>query len=257
MRDLVIVTAFNRAEMLRVCLEHLSRCSGIESKEVWICEDQYDNKPPSVQAEMTEVIKNWPYFKHIKRFAHKGPVWTNAFESLNEAHETDARLVYFIEDDAMVSSDFFQWTEQAQEQFQPFVTNGDNIRGSATEDPLSVMASHSDCHVHAGCIPRENLSDILRPDHVYQKHWEEILQNHIIKEKKLSILPMVPRAIDCGWYGTNKPTENQPGSLDERIRNVRERAQIKTLSWSGDFYISKDRRPEWAKAYEAQNKWGF
>lgn len=257
MRDLVLVTAFNRAEMLGVCLEHLSRCSGIESKEVWICEDQHENKPPVVQEEITSVIKHFSNFKHIKRPPHKGPAWNNIFESLHEAQETDARFVYFIEDDAMVSTDFFQWTEQAFKQFQPFVINGDNIRGSASEDPRSVTASYSDCHVHAGCIRRESLSEILRPGRTYQKHWEETLQNYIIKEKKLSILPMLPRAIDCGWYGTNKPTEVVLGSLEEKTNAVRERARLEIPAWSGDLFVLKDRRPYWSTAYKAQAKWGF
>jgi hypothetical protein len=106
-------------------------------------------------------------------------------------------------------------------------------------------------------MERKNLSDVLRPGRTYPKHWEEVLQNHVIKEKKLSVLPMRPRAIDCGWYGTNKPTETLSGSLQDRIQAVRERAQIETPVWSSKLRITKDRRPLWSTAYEAQKKWGF
>ncbi len=264
MKDIVIISVYNRAEMLKLCLEHLSRCPDINDKEVWVYEDQVGNKSSEIQNEIECVISGIsPTFKnfwHIKHAAHDGPAWDNIFEALHRANDLKPNFIHFLEDDVMVTQDYFRWTEQAHRQFQPFITNGDNPWKSMSNDPLAVILSHSECHVHAGCISSENLKKVLNESRRYPRHWEEILQNYIIKNKQLIVSPSIPRAFDCGYYGENKPSKMLAGNLTEKIQEVHKQISgqyRETPVWEGDFVISDDRRHLWDEAYKAQSKYGW
>lgn len=266
-RDIVILLAYNRPEFLHVVSEQLSRCSGIDTKEVWLCEDQFNNKANQEEVNQTveyarSLFKN---FKHVPTWPHKHPYWNNVFNALHEAQDTDARFIYHIEDDVFVTKDIFQWSEQAFKQFNPFTTFMSNEFLHQTEEPKSVCLSYSDHSQRAFCIRRENLESILRGDRAYPKHAEEALHNYIIKTKRLAVFPTMSRAFHIGWFGTNVGPSNLTGSLEERIQAVRESlskplipASIKEPQpWAGVLTMTRDRRDLWELSYKAQEKRGW
>ena len=261
-RDIVLLPTFNRAELLQVCLEHLGRCEGIENHEVWVSEDQVGGKSKIIQQEIDEVLEratDFLNFKHIRQPKHSGPSWVNIFRCLHEAHETNCRYIYMLEDDIVVSPDFFRWSHQAHEQFRPFVTCANNDWTLASSDPLAVCLSHSDFEPWAACIARENLKRVLRADGVYERHAEEVIQNFIIKEKLDVVFPLMPRAQNIGRsHGTNQEVQTIPGDLATKTQVVRSVIRLTDPgAWSGAFTVVADHRERWERAYAAQSVWGF
>jgi hypothetical protein len=100
---------------LRLCLEYLSRAAGIETKEIWICID----RGKSLLREYYEVINDFRGQMDIQtrirpEHSYRGNTF-NTLEAYKEAYQTDAKFVYLVEDDVLVTQDFFQWHEAIQE----------------------------------------------------------------------------------------------------------------------------------------------
>src|SRR5260370_2286021 len=137
--DVVIVPTYDRPEYLWVCLEHLSRAHGSGTKEIWICEDQHADKPKdfTLQMEMLATIREAERLfgqKYVKYFGttphNEYGNSRNLLTALERAYDARAPYIYLVEDDVMVTEDFFRWHEQAQAQFDPFVTCAGRINRS-------------------------------------------------------------------------------------------------------------------------------
>lgn len=113
MRDICIITSYNRPDYLRLCLEYLSRAEGIADKEIWVCID----RGRSLIREFYEVLVD---FKHLKISVTIRPEHNyhgnsyNTLEAYKEAYATDAEFIFLVEDDVLVQPDFFKWHEVIQ-----------------------------------------------------------------------------------------------------------------------------------------------
>lgn len=245
----LIITAYNRAASLLLCLQSLSACD-LSDVRVVVSED-CRNRPPQVVAQMQEAVRRARIlldFEHVQRQgcrAFHDNIW-------GALHEASGDFIYVVEDDSIVESDFIRWHQQSQAQFQPFISCADTRwAGRANE----VVLSHSDSTVRACCISQETLRTVLSQPQ--EKHFEEVLQCCLIQHKKTAVLPLVPRAHNIDVVGTNLGAFKPVGTLDEQVAQLRGLFTLSHSYTSGELVIGVDRRDRWQKAFDAQKKWGF
>ena len=225
MKDIVIVLAFDRVPFVETCLNHLSKCHGIDEHEVWLSEDIH-------AGEHSYVI---PVFKNLQHTKRTGVYSSreNWIATMREAHETDAAMVHIFDDDMVAAPDYLQWAQLAHKTFDPYVSCGVNIWTKPLGDARAVGVSNSDFASWAICMRRENLLEsIKRTD----RHPEETIHNRVIYDRKLVVFPSQPRA-----YNTQR-TLGVFGEFGDSADNL---------------YVGEDRRDKWQADYDAQAKWGF
>lgn len=111
-RDVVIVPTYNRPEFLALCLEHLAACPEIFEKEVWV---RYDsrNMLGRYWEQTCEVIRQFErkldlHFSLCPQHSNSGNSY-NVLSAYKDAYDSGAPNVYLVEDDVLISPDFFRW----------------------------------------------------------------------------------------------------------------------------------------------------
>ncbi len=246
MRDIVIIPTFDRPEFLWVCLENLSKARGIESKEIWLREDVHADKPKpfTIEMEFLATIREAErVFRNQVFYAARAPHTTygnsyNVLSALSEASMTDANLVYLIEDDVLITEDFFEWNEAVHNTFRPWVSCAGRLNRSlnfAMNGPEAIDESIKDtnaCHASitaynswATCFSRtalNDIADVYRFDKFGPGLEQDILiQNIIRREKMTTIWPYVPRAYHMGWYSYHREGMRFYGTLEEKVKELR------------------------------------
>jgi hypothetical protein len=253
MKDVVIVTAFNRAEMLLLCLEHLAACD-LRNTQVIVSEDAR-SRPSQIVADMNEVIcrsRKFLDFEYVRRLGCQTAndnIWGALCESQNY------EFVYTIEDDSIVESDFITWHQRAQAQFHPFVSCADNYWATPSVNANEVGLSHSDFATRACCMSQETLQTILKRS--MEKPFEEVLQGYLIEYEKAMVFPTMPRSHNIEVAGTNLGNFYPTGTLNEKIAQIRNLIRLEHPRTADDFVVGVDRTNRWEKAYKAQSQWGF
>ena len=171
--DIVLIPAYFRPEYLSLCLEYLSKAEGArDDKQYWICQDfrHADEHRYGVQLRWTkEVIEKSPLpVRYIERRPHEYPGNSyNTLEAYKEAHATNARFVYLVEDDCLVTEDYFRWHEAIQEKENAIlcsvgyrcIRNGE-ARKDIT-DPGAYFVSSRDFASVGVCWKRERLGPVV------------------------------------------------------------------------------------------------
>ncbi len=248
--DVVIVPTYDRPEYLWVCLEHLSRAHGSGTKEIWICEDQHADKPKdfTLQMEMLATIREAERLfgqKYVKYFGttphNEYGNSRNLLTALERAYDARAPYIYLVEDDVMVTEDFFRWHEQAQAQFDPFVTcagrinrslnfhiNGPEAIDESCKDPLACVRSRKAYMSWANCFRYDRLHRLLKewpyePEDFKPGYEQDIMIQGWMRIKKIedSIWPYVPRAYHLGWTSYHRCGMKINGNLEERVNFLR------------------------------------
>jgi hypothetical protein len=177
MTDVVLVPTFNRPEYLWLCLEHLAHAEGAASKHIRIAHDSHINDAGDVRAnyqltrEVVEKYQAGTDFASVSlqyRQPHHyigNPL--NFFELYKDAYnDPNLRYVYLVEDDVLVSPDFFSWHEAVQARSDYFVTVGWHcVRRPGpiqNDDPTEYIESTMDYSSIGVCWKREKLEAVVR-----------------------------------------------------------------------------------------------
>lgn len=260
MKDIVIVPTFDRPEYLWMCLENLRLAHGSHAKQIWICEDVHEDKPKdfTTQIDMLATIReagqlfgreNVTYFGRAPHTSYGNS--HNLLQALKDSIYTDARYVYIVEDDTMVMKDFFNWHEQAQQQYQPFVTcagrinrslnfqmNGPEAIDESQKDSMACVRSHKAYMSWATCFKREGLYWLLKhaPDKDGDDPWrpgfeqDMFIQDFIRDGHNASVWPYVPRAYHMGWYSYHRTAGQKfHGTLQEKVTALRRAIYSKAM----------------------------
>ena len=225
MRDIVLITSFDRPQCLRLCREYLDK-AGVQDKAVWICHDD-------------------------RKHGYHGNTY-NTMEAYKRAYETDARYVYLVEDDVLVMPDFFQWHEALQEQGDFMCTlayrchRNPHVRQDVI-DPTAYLTSREDYASIGVCWKRENLAPVVAhasaryygcmdsymlqrfPHHPFGGDFSEQdgLIMRVLKETQgVTAWSYLPRAFHIGLWGYNRPNGRQL-SLQELRNTIHDAAAIR------------------------------
>jgi hypothetical protein len=249
MHDIVIVPTFDRPEFLWLCLESLLAAEGIEDKIVMVCEDIHSDKPKGFTVEM-EMLATIRYFEKEFgfQFHYTAPVphttygnSYNLLSALEEATFCENRLVYIIEDDVLITKDFFTWNEQVYEKFRPWVScagrlnrslnfesNGRYAMDETIKDVNACTRVKGAYMSWATCFPRTSLDLLLHSERIQDQTFgpgveQDILIQNMMRRYGLSSLwPFVPRAYHMGWYSYHRTGGILPqGTLEQKVNALR------------------------------------
>jgi hypothetical protein len=227
MTDSLIVTAYNRPESLRRCLDSIRVCN-LKDVDVFVSHDARGPKMDTAE------------FRCIEQQECVQPE-DNIHLALQLAQ--DSELIMFVEDDFVVEPGFVDWHREIHKQFAPHISCADNSYLKNSDDPSDIMLSHSHCHVHAGAMSGASIQKLL-DEESWSCHFEGVTQKYLIKNKLLAIHALMPRAHDTGVAGINIAEHKTNFILQNPIT-------------PSTFRVAIDRRDKWERDYKAQEQWGF
>ena len=254
--DIVIIPAYFRPEYLSLCLEYLSKAEGARNnKEYWICQDMrpHDEHRYNLQMRWTkEVIDNSPLpVRFIQRQAHNyaGNSY-NTLEAYKEAYESEADFIHLVEEDCLVTPDYFTWHGMVQRS-EPSAMCSVGYRCSRNHDArkditaseayfttardyasigvcwrrekLAPLASHCLSAYYAdqtGYIQRTFPGNRFAGDFCEQ---DGLIMRVMWETRGFTVWPYVPRCYHLGWYGYHRPNGRRPdGQLKEKVNAIRD-----------------------------------
>jgi len=229
--DVVVIPTHERPELLWLCLEKIAACSDIP-EQIWISEDFHiDNpKPPMVAYEVEQTVEYakriLPGVRHIRREHSNHGSSFNVLESFREACQTDARYVFFIEDDTMVTQDFFRWSRAAQEKFHPFATCSNYLPRERSQHPEDCAISDTWLQTFGMSFEREKLSHTMLPDYADyglqpQFEWDAWMMKYIRLNGLYSVSACLRRGYHFGFYSYHAGGDGLRGDLASRVQQVR------------------------------------
>jgi hypothetical protein len=253
--DVVLIPAYYRPEYLSLCLEFLSKAAGARlDKEYWICQDyrNHDEHRYAIQERWTkEVVEASPLpVKFIRRRPHDSAGNSlNTLEAYKEAYDTGARNIYLVEEDVLVTKDFFSWHEAVQAQ-EPAVMCSVAYRCSRNADARKDIVDSGAYFVSARdyasigvCWNRAGLGPVL--SHARWEYYvdqsgyimrtfpanrfagdfseQDGLIMRVMWEQRGNVAwPYVPRCYHLGWYGYHRPNGKRPdGQLATKVAQIR------------------------------------
>ncbi len=248
MNDLIILPTFDRPEFLWLCLENLVQVFGDSQNipAIWVCEDIHADKPKSftIEMEYLAVHREWQQklgYKYIATTPHT--TYGNSYNVLNALQAANGcgyRYVYLLEDDVLVTPDFFKWNEAVHEKFNPwascagrlnrslnFAMNGPEAIDESIKDPGACRASVTAYNSWATCFSQDAMKYIATLGGNYDGfkpgHEQDILIQRFIRgAKQTTIWPFVPRAYHMGWYSYHRDGGMKVyGTLEERVKAIR------------------------------------
>ena len=259
-RDLLIIPTFNRPEMLTLCIEGLMRTKGLDDIEIWIVVDDHmkERYDPDF-SKPVYLLKDIPagWLRVIMRSPHN--CFGNSrsiMEAYKEAYFTDARLVFMVEDDIVVSEDFFRWcySVHGDDRIACAVATrpereGHEIKNREGHYVESDFASGAVCwkrQALAAVVPHACGSYYHRLNGYCDEHWptsvlrgghgeQDGLLRRIIAAEKLRVAwPWYPRAKHIGIYGYHDP--RPAGTYQERLSALRKILEdpAEVSKWRGD-----------------------
>ncbi len=266
MTDIVLIPAYMRPEYLSLCLEYLSKAEGArDGKEYWILQDMRfeDEHRYGMQMRWTrEVIENSPLpVRYIQRKPHGWPGNSyNVLEGYKEAYErTDARFVYLVEEDVLVTPDFFTWHEAVQEKESDAMCSIGyrcSRNADARKDITDSEAYFTTARDYASigvCWRRERLVPLT--SHCVPAYYADqsgyisrtfpgnrfagdfceqdgLIMRCMWESRGFTVWAYVSRAFHFGWFGYHRPNGRRPdGQLQMKIDAIRaqlcDREQLK------------------------------
>lgn len=277
--DIVLIPVYARPDYLRLCLEYLSRAEGSANKDIRI----YVDRGKSLIREFYDVINSfrWPNMTVTFRGNHE--YFGNSFnvlEAYKEAYQSDARFVYLVEEDVLVTPDFFRWHETIQNQEDLFCSIAYRChRNSATrkdiDDPAAYLLSSCDYASIGVCWKRNKLASVVEHANTdYYKDLNGYLAKHFPNNKfaecfteqdgmimrllgesneRLTAWPFVPRSFHVGVAGYNR-TNGPRLSYNELKETIHDSEKIKMIDKDfGDIeVVPTEPVAKWDKLYCAQ-----
>jgi hypothetical protein len=250
-RGVVIIPTYDRPEFLWLCLEHLLAADESSAKEIWLCEDIHADKPKSftTQFEMLAVIryfeKKFPFFRYTATMPHTnyGNSY-NLIHALAEAWAVKAPLTYIVEDDVLITRDFFKWNEMVAQchgysswvscagrlnRSLNFELNGRYEMDETCKDTNAIKRVPGAYISWATCFPWKSLNDFIPQFSNDTKFGPGVEQDMIIQTYMKttgcwSIWPYVPRAYHMGWYSYHRDSDKNSGlygTLEQRVEALR------------------------------------
>lgn len=229
--------------MLWLCLDHLAACPEAQECAVWVCVDVHIDQPFPPMDEIGEVVGMFPQLPIQVTVREPHPYHGNSYNVMMayaEAAKSDAEFVYLVEDDVIITRDFFWWHLVAQVLHDPFCSvaaenTRSQIKGyfeTSTKDYASLGV----------CFPRASVEDIAShakhdyfanmPGYVISRYGtmfegDSFEQDGLIlrvmgARHGKSVWTSEPKAQHVGWYSYHRPKSQRPlGTVRQRYDQVR------------------------------------
>jgi hypothetical protein len=236
--------------MLYLALERLVWANGVHHQDIWVVQDNHGN----VDERIAEVVESFRLRLKIDyRVREPNPwIWGGASILLayKEAYESGADMVFMVEDDCMVTRDFFDWHYAIHSKEECFASVG-YCPWTENSDPEKYFRSHAYCaiglsfqrkslehilpHVNERCFtdPRDYILENLyypetsagspMPDSDYGQ--DGLIGRIVLREGLWNISPDFPRCFHSGLYGLNRRQDSplKEGTWQEQAAELKMR----------------------------------
>ncbi len=246
--NVLLIPCWRRPEFLHLCLENIVQADGIKSIHVVFRPDT------GFDRDNLKVIEGFASHLGSYEILPTDPTpYTDGKQSYSlltgyhiAANKSDG-LVFMVEEDIMVSRDFFRFHQRVHEQepdiFCSLSTKNHNRPTEVTVNPRAYYLTHLDYCSLGVCFKREVIQECIGP-HIQPTYFrsphkyvqatfrKSILNKSMceqdglirrIQEQRPDLpiaYPHVPRAYHAGYYGYNRP-KKIAGPLPQRIAEVR------------------------------------
>lgn len=228
--DTLLIPCWGRPEFLHHTLDNLVRTGDMNTVHVIFKMDH------AFHADIPKVIESWK--EHISSFSLSPTPKTgytvtkqshNLLSGYAQAAELSTGLVFMVEEDIMVSRDFFRYHRAIHAKEDLFVslsTMNHNRHVKVTTDPEAYYLSHGDYCSLGACFKKEVIQSHILPHATKEyygnpyKYCERVfpsssLNRSMVEQDGLirriqkaqhlpTAYPHVPRAFHAGWYGYNR-----------------------------------------------------
>lgn len=231
--DRLLIPCFNRPEFLWHCLDNLTRAHGIDMVHVIFSPDfGYSRDIPTVIQEFAPKLKSYEV-RRVPSIHHRGSKQShNVLSGYMYAATKSSGLVFMVEEDVMVSRDFFDF-HRAVHQAEPNLfcslsTVNHNRKVTTTDHPEDYYLTTDDYCSLGVCFDSRTILDHIAP-HIGRPYYSNsgnyclrtfpnssigrgyTEQDGLIRriqESFGSLMPIayphVPRAFHSGFYGYNR-----------------------------------------------------
>lgn len=247
-KDVVVIPCWRRPEFLWHCLDNLTQASGFEDLHVMFRPDT-GYHPENLEvihgfaAKLPSYEVSYPTPSPFRRTKQSANVLMGYVRAAARAK----RYVFLVEEDVMVSRDFFQWHRAVHLSNKPLfcsiAAKNPHRSIAETDDLQSYYLSSKDYCPYGVCfdkaviqrrlVPHVNMRYFSRPKPYLRRNFpgssvsigyveQDGLIRRIQEAAEIPIAyPCVPRAYDAGFYGYNRPGAVE-GDLQTRIRRLGE-----------------------------------
>lgn len=227
--SVVVIPCMSRADFLEVCLDYIVKADDFDKHKYLFCLD-YGFNP-----EVLKIINKYPLMaaamkvpdNHLK----EGKQSYNVINGLIKAAEVSDDKVYYIEDDCLISKDFFTFTGGVVDKEDVYccvasMSDRPTIKPVDDGNCYYIKENDNDYRGIGVCFSTAKINEYLKPHHdmryyrnikgyctryfpdsVLKGQWTEQdgLQRRIIEKNKLRVaFSSVPRCFHAGFYGYHR-----------------------------------------------------
>jgi glycosyltransferase involved in cell wall biosynthesis len=246
--NLIVIPCFRRPEFLAICLEEIAKAENSNQYYYLFCADEgYD---PTIR----DVLKNFPLKWKFSELRDKIDIGNNqnVLEGLRWgflcALNSGASTVHLIEEDVIISKDYFTFHEEAQKRFENNLAIF-AIIGSTSQQATDLYfdPKYSDSSRYQGIGVSFNLKNLNKVIRHCNNFYYEDPQNYLRATFPSSKYPLnlytqdrlIDRIIErnnmhciypglypavakhCGYYGMNHSGCELQGTLEQKINQFR------------------------------------
>ena len=218
MKDIVIVSAWHRADCLRKCLDALRAARGIENKEVWVYHNQRIDIAVNLQA-VHELLREYPFrvIKHSFSDSQNIAGWMRShWCAWQDVLHSGAEFGYFFSDDVVCTPDFFEWHEAVQ-------ADGNWFGSTAWRHPSGQTKPHEPASYYEIQYPNEiSMGLCLKRDSIkiaLQSPPDWCPQERMAAEKWKIVMPYVQRCYHIGLQSSNIGSKPEPRAAVDELPN--------------------------------------
>lgn len=234
MKNTVVIPVYNRPEYLKICIDFIKKSHGYENyRYLFACDIGYSKKN-------YEIIDKFDVEKYIVTpNNHKYRIGKQSFNVINgllSACTFDSDLIFYIEDDVFIGSDFFDFSEQIHKKenglFCSILSKNVNGNDVVCGDINAYYVKQSNEYQGIGaCFNKEMLKHYLS-QHFVNEYFSNLslyvsihfsdsslhnefaeqdgLIRRIIEKNKLSVaFSHIPRCFHAGFYGYHRSPKIQ------------------------------------------------
>jgi hypothetical protein len=271
-RDRVIIPTYNRPELLSICLECLSKCPEIKDLDIYVYLDNHGSTVEYRKYRLwTSTVVSRFLNLNIKLICREPHGYSgnsyNVLMAYAEAYKDGCEHIFEIEDDILVTPDFFTWQYQEFNAKNPWfaVIGSKNLRNKNFYLTSYVTMGEDLCSCGVG-YPRATIEKII--PHIKDEYFRDmskyviekfpnftgdatfseqdgLLQRIMLDESEHFVYWAVPeKAYHIGWWGYHRNTNAPVGDLDERIKYVKtvleDSSLLKSLAGRNDVSFNSD-----------------
>ena len=242
MKDVVLIPCYRRAEFLQICLEKLAQNKELKHMAIVFHVDF------GFSRSVIDVIERFNHSDkrvfYNQRHSFKNKLSPNLLRGYKKAAMIAKDYIFMIEEDVMVSNDFFKWHYLVQSQenlFCSIATKNNNRDVQVDNDLSSYYLSHLDYQSLGVCFNKSVIKNyvIQYDNNEYYKDLRGFVKKEFPNSKlphqwceqagvirrvqersELPIaFPHIPRAFHAGFYGKNRG--NAPsGNFAQRVHMI-------------------------------------